>query len=52
MDAQAAQYNDPAFDDENLTDAERMPNKVVTTRPPALGVASVIFIIVNRMIGM
>lgn len=52
MDVQAIQYHDPVFDDENLADAERMPNKVVTTRPPALGIASVIFIIVNRMIGM
>lgn len=52
MDTQATQYNDPAFDDENLAGTERMPNKVVMTRAPALGHASVIFIIVNRMIGM
>lgn len=52
MDAQANQYNDPDFDDDRLAESQRMPNKVVTTRPPALGYASVIFIITNRMIGM
>lgn len=42
---------DPDFTEDDLEDARRMPNKVVTTRPPALGYASIVFIIVNRMVG-
>lgn len=39
------------FTEEELAIAERSPNKVVTTRPSSLGYASIILIIVNRMVG-
>jgi hypothetical protein len=31
--------------------AKQQPNAVVTTRPKALGYVSIVFIIVNRMVG-
>jgi len=39
------------FTEEELANADRSPNKVVTTRPSSLGYASIILIIVNRMVG-
>ena len=39
------------FTEEELADAERSPNKIVTTRPASLGYVSIILIIVNRMVG-
>lgn len=39
------------FPEEELLLAEKDPKKVVTSRPSTLGYASMIFIIVNRMIG-
>jgi len=39
------------FTEEELANANRSPNKVVTTRPSSLGYVSIILIIVNRMVG-
>lgn len=39
------------FTEEELLLANQSPNKIVTSRPATLGYLSMVFIIVNRMIG-
>jgi hypothetical protein len=40
-----------AFTPQELELARQQPNKAVISRPPMLGYASVVLIIVNRMVG-
>jgi len=47
----APEQDGTAFTEAELINAERNPNKVVTTRPSSLGYSSIVLIIVNRMIG-
>ncbi|KAK5076215.1 hypothetical protein LTR51_001895 [Lithohypha guttulata] len=46
----APEQDGTAFTEAELINAERNPNKVVTTRPSSLGYSSIVLIIVNRMI--